>query len=98
MFTDIEGYTAIMQQNELKALMLRDRHRLIIENEHRNFNGKVIQFYGDGTLSIFTSVVQAVHCAVTMQQFFCSMPYVPVRIGLHLGDIMMNEGDVMGDG
>jgi TolB-like protein len=97
MFTDIEGYTAIMQQNELKALMLRDRHRLIIENEHKNFNGKVIQFYGDGSLSIFPSVVQAVHCAVTMQQFFCAMPNVPVRIGLHLGDIMLNDGDVMGD-
>lgn len=98
MFTDIEGYTAAMQQNEAKAMMLKDRHRLILENEHKNFSGTIIQYYGDGSLSIFSSVVQAVQCAVSMQQFFCKQPTVPVRIGLHVGDIMMNDGDVFGDG
>ncbi|MEP6596399.1 MAG: adenylate/guanylate cyclase domain-containing protein, partial [Ginsengibacter sp.] len=98
MFTDIEGYTAAMQQNEDKAIILKDRHRLILESEHKNFNGTVIQYYGDGTLSIFTSVVQAVQCAVTMQQLFCQVPVVPVRIGLHVGDIMMSDGDIFGDG
>ena len=98
MFTDIEGYTAAMQQDENKAMMLKDRHRQVMEDEHNNFNGKVIQYYGDGSLSIFTSAVQAVKCAVTMQQFFCKSPNVPVRIGLHMGDIMINDGDVFGDG
>jgi adenylate cyclase len=98
MFTDIEGYTAIMQQNEQKAIMLKDRHRLILENEHRKFNGNIIQYYGDGTLSIFISAVQAVQCALSMQQFFCQLPPVPVRIGLHIGDIMINDGHIFGDG
>ncbi len=98
MFTDIEGYTAIMQQNEQKAIMLKDRHRLILENEHKKFNGNIIQYYGDGTLSIFNSAVQAVKCALTMQQFFCQLPAVPVRIGLHIGDIIINDGHVFGDG
>jgi adenylate cyclase len=98
MFTDIEGYTAIMQQNEQKAIMLKDRHRLILENEHRKFNGHIIQYYGDGTLSIFISAVQAVQCALSMQQFFCRLPPVPVRIGLHIGDIIINDGHVFGDG
>ena len=70
MFTDIEGYTAIMQHNEQNAIILRDRHRWILENEHKKFNGNIIQYYGDGTLSIFNSAVQAVHCDLTMQQFF----------------------------
>jgi TolB-like protein/class 3 adenylate cyclase len=98
LFTDIEGYTATMQQNELKALMLKDRHRQIVENEHKNFNGNIVQYYGDGTLSIFSSVVNAVRCAIKMQQFFCQKPLVPVRMGLHVGDIIMNDGNVFGDG
>ena len=98
MFTDIEGYTAIMQQNEKRAIALKDRHRLILENEHKNFNGKIVQYYGDGTLSIFDSVVHAVQCALAMQEYFCQWPSVPVKIGLHLGDIITNDGHVFGDG
>jgi class 3 adenylate cyclase len=92
MFTDIEGYTAVMQQNEQKALLFKDRHRSILEEEHKKFNGNIIQYYGDGTLSIFLSAVEAVECAVNMQQHFCCEPVVPVRIGLHIGDIIMNDG------
>jgi adenylate cyclase len=98
MFTDIEGYTAIMQQNEKRALALKDRHRLILENEHKNFNGKIVQYYGDGTLSIFDSVVHAVQCALAMQEYYCQWPSVPVKIGLHVGDIITNDGHVFGDG
>ena len=98
MFTDIEGYSAIMQQNEQKAIMIKDRHRLILEKEHKNFNGNIIQYYGDGTLSIFTSAVQAVKCALAMQQSFCQWPAIPVRMGLHIGDIINNDGNVFGDG
>lgn len=98
MFTDIEGYTLIMQQNENRAIELKDRHRLILENQHDKFNGKVIQYYGDGTLSIFNSVIEAVECALAMQEFFCQWPSVPVKIGLHIGDIITNDGHVFGDG
>ncbi len=98
MFTDIEGYSAIMQQDEQKAITLKDRHRLVLETEHKKYNGNIIQYYGDGTLSIFTSAVQAVQCAINMQQVFSQIPNVPVRIGLHLGDIVMNDGNVFGDG
>jgi TolB-like protein/Tfp pilus assembly protein PilF len=98
MFTDIEGYSAIMQQNEQKALMIKDRHRSVLENEHKKFNGNVIQYYGDGTLSIFMSAVQAVECALVMQQSFCKEPEIPVRIGLHIGDIIINDANVFGDG
>jgi TolB-like protein/class 3 adenylate cyclase/Tfp pilus assembly protein PilF len=98
MFTDIEGYTAIMQQNEHKALTLKDRHRLVLETEHGNFDGKIVQYYGDGTLSIFSSVVQAVKCALEMQKAYCQWPTVPVRIGLHVGDVIINDGHIFGDG
>jgi len=98
LFTDIEGYTSMMQRNEEHAVLLRDRHRSILEDAHGKFNGTVIQYYGDGTLSIFPSAVQAVECALNMQQFFNQMPAVPVRMGMHIGDIMVKDGSVYGDG
>ncbi len=98
MFTDIEGYTAMMQQSEQKAILIKDRHREILQKEHKQFNGRIIQYYGDGTVSIFQSAVQAVHCALAMQQEFCQPPQVPVRIGLHVGDIVFDEEQVFGDG
>lgn len=98
MFTDIEGYSSIMQQNEEKAIELNNRYRFIMENEHKKFNGNIIQYYGDGTLSTFNSAVEAVHCALNMQKLFCQSQAVPVRIGLHIGDILFNEGNIFGDG
>lgn len=98
MFTDIEGYTAIMQRNEEEALFIRDRHRDIVHEKHTAFNGRIIQYYGDGTLSIFHSAVEAVACALQMQQMFCQSPRVPVRIGLHVGDVIINDNHVFGDG
>jgi class 3 adenylate cyclase len=98
LFTDIEGYTATMQQDEQKAILLKDRHRLVLESEHIKYNGNIIQYYGDGTLSIFSSAINAVQCALAMQQQFCSKPKVPVRMGLHIGDIIINDGHVFGDG
>jgi len=98
MFTDIEGYTATMQQSEQKAIVLRDRHREILQNEHKQFNGRIIQYYGDGTLSIFQSAVEAVQCAIAMQQAFSHQPQVPVRMGLHIGDIAFDDEQVFGDG
>ncbi|HEY2348122.1 MAG TPA: adenylate/guanylate cyclase domain-containing protein [Puia sp.] len=98
MFTDIEGYTAIMQKSEQNAVAIRNRHREIIQKEHEQFNGRIIQFYGDGTLSTFTSIVEAVQCALSMQQKFLQKPKVPVRMGLHIGDIIFNEEHIFGDG
>src|SRR5688572_33496397 len=93
LFTDIEGYTAMMQQEENKALAMKNRHREILQKEHKIFNGNINQYYGDGTLSIFQSVIEAVHCAIAMQQAFRQWPQVPVRMGLHFGDIIINRSE-----
>jgi len=98
MFTDIEGYTATMQHNEQQAIQWRMKHKEILEEQHRQFQGRIIQFYGDGTLSIFSSAVNAVACALTMQQHFQQSPLVPVRIGLHSGDVVFDEEQIFGDG
>ncbi|NNF33016.1 MAG: hypothetical protein HKN68_02855 [Saprospiraceae bacterium] len=98
MFTDIEGYTAIMQRSEEEGMGLRDRHREIFNRSSDKFNGQILQYYGDGTLSIFDSVVDAVNCGIEMQIAFQKGPVVPVRVGIHLGDIIFSEEEIIGDG
>jgi TolB-like protein/Tfp pilus assembly protein PilF len=96
MFTDIEGYTAQMQQDEKIALQLRNKHREIFETATEKYQGKIIQYFGDGTLSIYTSTVEAVHSAIDMQLAFIEQN-IPVRIGIHVGDIAYSKEDIIGD-
>ncbi|MBN1822100.1 MAG: helix-turn-helix domain-containing protein [Prolixibacteraceae bacterium] len=98
MFTDIEGYTALMQQDEKSAVELRNRHREIINSITQKFNGKILQYYGDGTLSTFNSAIDAVRCGIELQLAFREKPLIPVRIGIHSGDIIFNEDGIVGDG
>ena len=68
MFTDIVGYSSMMQNNEALAAQLRARHREVFKRLHQKYNGEIIQYFGDGTLSIFPSTVDAVECAVELQR------------------------------
>lgn len=98
MFTDITGYSAMMESNELQARMIRNRHREVFKDAHGRYNGKILQYFGDGTLSIFDSTAAAVECAVDMQIEFRREPSVPLRIGIHSGDIAYDEEGAYGDG
>jgi len=98
MFTDIEGYTALMQQNESKAIQARDKHRRIFNSITEKYKGRILQYYGDGTLSIFDSAIDAVKCGTELQLGFRKDPSIPVRIGIHTGDIIFSEEDIIGDG
>lgn len=98
MFADIEGYTAMMQQDEEKALQIRKKHREVFNSVTAKFNGKILQYYGDGTLSTFHSAIDAVKCGIEIQLAFLEEPQVPVRIGIHSGDIIFSKDGVIGDG
>ncbi len=98
MFTDIVGYTALMQRNEDEAIQLRNRHREVFDRLHKKFEGEIIQYFGDGTLSTFSSSVQAVLCAIALQQELLKEPKVPLRIGIHSGDILRRREEIIGDG
>jgi TolB-like protein/class 3 adenylate cyclase/Tfp pilus assembly protein PilF len=98
MFTDMVGYTALMQKNELAAIERRTRHRAVFEKAMADRGGKIIQYYGDGTLSIFSSAIHAVMAGIDMQLSFRNDPQVPLRIGIHLGDISIDDSGVYGDG
>lgn len=98
MFTDIVGYTALMQQDENAAAGIRDRHRHEFQQNHKIYNGEILQYFGDGTLSVFRSGVEAVECAIAIQRALKKGEHVPLRVGLHMGDIVFDGTDIYGDG
>jgi len=97
MFTDMVGYTALMQEDEQKAKHNRDRHRNILQESIKKHQGKTLQYYGDGTLSIFNSSIEAVDCAIQIQQELQTEPNIPLRIGIHTGDIVYDDEGIYGD-
>ncbi|HEY1112234.1 MAG TPA: adenylate/guanylate cyclase domain-containing protein [Chitinophagaceae bacterium] len=98
MFTDIVGYTELMQRNEAHAVAVTKRYLAVFHETAAAHGGKVLNDYGEGSLCIFTSAMQAIECAVSIQRQLHQEPAVPVRIGLHIGEIFFEEGKVFGDG
>ncbi|WP_428235772.1 tetratricopeptide repeat protein [Gracilimonas sp.] len=97
MFADIVGYSKMMQDNETNAKALRDRQRSVIEKFLLKYHGQVMQYYGDGTLIMFGSALDAVNCAKEIQAELRSEPTVPLRIGIHIGDVVYDDEGIYGD-
>ena len=98
LFTDIVGYTAMMQQDEQIAVAVNKHYVAVLKQATLKYGGEILNDYGDGSLCTFTSATQAVNCAVEMQQALQTAPKVPLRIGLHVGEIFFEDGKVFGDG
>ena len=98
LFTDIVGYSAMMQENEAKGLKVVNRFRELLESFVPKHNGELVQYYGDGSLSIFESSIDAMHCAKTIQEKSQIPITVPLKMGLHVGDIVFQDGTIYGDG
>jgi adenylate cyclase len=98
MFSDMTGYTALMQQNEQAAKHKIRRLKEVLETSVSGYNGKILQYYGDGALSIFNSAIDGVNCAVEIQQTLQQEPKVELRIGIHTGDISIENETIYGDG
>jgi len=98
LFTDIVGYTAMMQQNELEALSAIKRYTTVLKQIVSDHDGEVLNDYGDGSLCIFSSVAKGVECALKMQCELQEEPAIPLRIGLHIGEIFFEDGKILGDG
>lgn len=98
MFSDIVGYTAMMQQDEADAVARVKRYRQVLSDRVEAHHGEILQHYGDGSLSIFSSAVEAVTCAKEIQLTLHQAPQVPLRIGIHIGDVVREGDDLYGDG
>ena len=97
MFTDIVGYTAMMQKDEASAVEKIEHHRRILERLIQKHKGEILQYYGDGSLSIFPSAIEAVESAVEIQRELIKLQ-IPLRIGIHLGDVKIKGEAIFGDG
>ena len=98
LFADIEGFTALVQQDENRAKIIKDKFHNVLEIDFKNHHGRIIHFQGDGVCCIFKSAVDAVLAAVEVQQKMLLEPKVPLRIGIHLGDVIVEGKEIFGDG
>lgn len=105
MFTDIVGYSALTQQNEALTLELLEEHRKLMRPLFSQYGGREIKTMADGFLVEFTSALEAVRCAIEIQKAMrahnLASPAerrLEIRIGIHVGDIVHRENDVLGDG
>jgi adenylate cyclase len=99
-FTDVAGYSARMQRDETGTLALVRGDFEKMRAHCAQHGGEVLKSTGDGLLLCFSSVVQAVACALQIQTEFAARPSEALqhRIGIHLGDVFREGGDVAGDG
>ena len=98
LFTDIVGYTSMMQRDEKLAMGAVRRHHEILQKCVPYHGGEIYQYYGDGSMSIFNSATDALQCALELQKELLHDPMVPVRTGIHIGEIYTEEGKIFGDG
>jgi TolB-like protein len=103
---DVVGYSRLMEQDEAGTLAaLADRRKAILEPLFGKYRGRVVRLMGDGTLAEFASAVDAVQCAVDIQKSMkeanAKLPEdraIILRVGLNLGDVVVEDGDLYGDG
>ena len=103
MFTDIVGYTKMMEQNEASTLAFLNFHDTLVRMEIADNGGKVIKTVGDAFLADFSSAVNAVQCAISIQRRFIEYNKSTgvkrqLRIGIHIGDVVISNNDIFGDG
>jgi len=96
MFTDMVGFTSIMGKDESSGREKIRIYREILEEKAGLYSGNILQHQGDGSLIIFDSGVEAVGCARDIQ-LALKKPRIPLRIGIHLGDIVVDGDEIYGD-
>jgi adenylate cyclase len=103
---DVAGYSRLMGEDEAGTLArLRTHRRELIDPKIAAHRGRIVKTTGDGMLVEFPSVVEAVACAAAMQRSMAernaAIPEdqrIEFRVGIHQGDIIVEDGDIFGDG
>lgn len=105
MFTDMKGYSRMMNQDEQIAIEVLNQHNLIMRETVSEFNGRVVKTIGDAFMVEFASAILAVRCSVMLQTRFQSynnsVPaprHISVRVGIHIGDVVVQGNDLFGEG
>jgi adenylate cyclase len=100
---DVEGYSRLMAADEVAALKALRDCRAVFGRLIERHGGRIANTAGDGLLADFPSVVEAVLCEVEVQrelapQSSAQQTAMRFRIGIHLGDVMVDGGDLLGEG
>ena len=100
---DVVGYSRMMAGDEAGTLAALKRHReVVFDPMVAQYSGRIVKLIGDGTLVEFASVVDAVNCALAIQRILANEaaagPKITLRIGVNLGDIIIDGDDIYGDG
>ena len=103
---DVVGYSRLMGADEAGTLAALKRHReAIFDPAVAAHNGRIVKLIGDGVIAEFGSVVDAVSCALSVQRSSAttpdqigSQPTIVLRIGINLGDVIIEADDIYGDG
>ena len=102
---DVYGYSRLMGADEAGTLGTLRRYRASIAGLVERHDGRIVNTWGDAVIAEFPSVVEAVQCAVEIQQEISSQESDPphpdrmqFRIGINLGDVMVDGSDIYGDG
>src|SRR5215471_3420694 len=103
---DVVGYSRLMASDEGGTLAALKRHRqMVFEPAVAAHQGRIVKLIGDGTIVEFASVVDAVNCALSVQRSGDSLqdeslhqPRIVLRIGINLGDVIIEGDDIYGDG
>jgi len=105
MFTDLAGFSALTQANEAQALDLLHTQQSLIGPVLGRYDGHLVKSTGDGYLVEFGSALEAVWCAIAIQEALHehnesddAIHPIRLRIGIHLGDVEYQNGDIYGDG
>jgi adenylate cyclase len=103
-YADVAGYVRLMNADEVGTLCLLNSHREIMDRQITQHGGRTANTAGDSILAEFPSTVDAVQCAVGIQERIAAVNEeiseerrVIFRIGVHVGEIMIRDGDMFGD-
>ena len=96
-FTDIVGFTKLTANDQQKASDLLDIQRKELKPLVESYQGKWIKEVGDGLILTFDTVNKAVHCCIKIQEKAKTIEDLNLRIGIHLGEILEKENDIIGD-
>jgi len=97
LFADIEGYSSLMNQDEERALAMLNKFQNITSRNVKLHNGELIKYYGDGCLILFKGALSAIEFSRDIQVAFRKDNIVPLRIGIHKGEILRKNNDAFGN-
>jgi len=102
---DVAGYSRLMEQDEVRTLNVLTAYRAVMDRQIAEYGGRIANTAGDSVLAEFPSAVDAVQCAIAVQESITQTnrgspedARLQFRIGVHVGDVMVQNGDLLGDG